>query len=73
MHQYTLLCIISSFIANLQTVINLFQDAFSENAQHLQKVLMAYLSKRGKSDPACAVSDNLSYMYMYITHGIFTH
>ena len=34
----------------------LFQDAFSENAQHLQKVLIAYLNKRGKSDPACAVS-----------------
>ena len=34
----------------------LLQDAFSENAQHLQKVLIAYLNRRGKSDPACAVS-----------------
>lgn len=39
------------------TLDSLFQDAFSENAQHLQKVLIAYLNKRGKSDPACAVSE----------------
>ena len=49
----------------------LCQDAFSENAQHLQKVLIAYLNKRGKSDPACAVSVDL-HTCTYIMCGIFT-
>ena len=56
----------SNIVANLiATLMLLCQDAFSENAQHLQKVLIAYLDKRGKSDPACAVSVVL-YCIRYI-------
>lgn len=32
------------------------QDAFSENAQHFQKALIAHLTKRCVVDPACGVS-----------------
>lgn len=31
------------------------QDAFTENMQHFQKVLFAYLNKRSDGDSACAV------------------
>lgn len=36
----------------------LLQDAFSENARHLQKALIAYLTVRSGSDPSCVVSSS---------------